>query len=117
MESGITTMQNILCEQANSRGSRRVAIHGLPYFCAKLSKILKDPEWDIHHHFYQPLGLMRFAADLWRCNLAFTWGGRVTMGRFLRAARCLGIKNVVILWCGSDVLYAQEELSTGKKID
>ena len=39
------------------------------------------------------------------------------MGRFLWAARCLGTKNVVILWCGSDVLYAQEELAAGKKID
>lgn len=94
-----------------------MAIHGLPYFCAKLSSILKDPEWDIRHHFYRPTGLLRFAGDLWGCDLAFSWGGRITMGRFLWAARYLGTKNVVLLWCGSDVLHAQEELAAGKKMD
>jgi len=117
MQLSNAAMQNVVCEQRKSSGSRRVAIHGLPYFCAKLSTILKDPEWDVRHHLYEPSGLIRFAADLWRCDLAFSWGGRITMGRFLRAARYLGKENVVILWCGSDVLYAQEELSAGKKID
>lgn len=110
-------MQDSLLGQSKASRPRRVAIHGLPYFCAKLSSILKDPQWDIRHHFYQPSGLIRFAGDLWRCDLAFTWGGRITMGRFLRAARYFGTKNVVLLWCGSDVLYAQEELAAGKKID
>jgi hypothetical protein len=110
-------MQETLLEQTNSSRPRRVAVHGLPYFCARLSKILKDPDWDVRHHFYQPSRLIRFAADLWQCDLAFTWGGRITMGGFLRAARCLGKKNVVILWCGSDVLYAREELSAGRKTD
>jgi len=114
---GEATMQGALLEQTKSRRPRRVAVHGLPYFCAKLSAILKDPEWDVRHHFYQTSGLLRFAAELWRCDLAFTWGGRITMGRFLRAARCSGTKKVVILWCGSDVLYAQGELSAGKKVD
>ena len=111
------TMHDALLEQTKSRRPRRVAVHGLPYFCAKLSAILKDPEWDVRHHFYQTSGLLRFAADLWRCDLAFTWGGRITMGRFLRAARYSGTKKVVVLWCGSDVLYAQDELSAGKKVD
>lgn len=110
-------MQDTFLRQTNSRRPRRVAIHGLPYFCAKLSSILNDPEWEIRHHFYQASGMARFAADLWRCDLAFSWGGRITLGRFLRASRCLGTKNVVILWCGSDVLYAQEEFAAGKKIN
>lgn len=110
-------MRNISLSQAKAGGPRRVAIHGLPYFCAKLSSILKDPGWDVRHHFYQPSGVARFAADLWRCDLAFSWGGRITMGRFLWATRCFGAKNVVILWCGSDVLYAQEELGAGRKVD
>ena len=93
---------------------RRVAIHGLPYFCAKLSAILKDPDWDVRHHFYRPAGLVHFLGDLRGSDLAFSWGGRISMGRFLWAARRLRKKNVVILWCGSDVLRAQEELAAGK---
>ena len=93
---------------------RRVAIHGLPYFCAKLSSLLKDPDWNIRYHFYLPTRLPRFAADLRRCDLAFTWGGRISMGKFLWAARCSRKKNVVILWCGSDVLHAKEEIAAGK---
>lgn len=117
MRFGSANMRGHLLRQATTSGPRRVAIHGLPYFCAKLSNILKDPEWEIGHHYYQPSRLVRFANDLWRCDLAFSWGGRITKGRFLWAARCLGKKNVVILWCGSDVLYAQEELAAGKKVD
>jgi hypothetical protein len=109
-----TLVGGIPLEQTKIRRPRRVAIHGLPYFCGKLSAILKDPAWDIRHHFYQPSGLVRFVGDLSRCDLAFTWGGRITLGKFLRAARYFRKKNVVILWCGSDVLYAREELAAGK---
>lgn len=101
-------------EQTESSRPRRVVIHGLPYFCAKLTAILKGEDWDIRHHFYNPSGLLRFSSDLCRCDLAFTWGGRISMGKFLWVARRLRKKNVVILWCGSDLLYAREEFAAGK---
>jgi hypothetical protein len=36
------------------------------------------------------------------------------MGKFLRAARCLNKKKIVILWSGSDVFEAQEHFAAGK---
>ena len=35
------------------------------------------------------------------------------MGKFLWAARALGKRKIVMLWSGSDVLYAQQELRAG----
>lgn len=112
--NGATFVPEIPLEQTKMSRPRRVALHGLPYFCSKLSAILKDPAWDVRHHFYEPSRLLRFVSDLSRCDLAFTWGGRITLGKFLRAARHFRKKNVVILWCGSDILYAREELAAGK---
>jgi hypothetical protein len=54
------------------------------------------------------------ASDLRRSDLAYTWGGRISMGKFLWAARVLGKKKIVIFWCGSDVLEAQRELAHTK---
>ena len=94
---------------------RRVLLHGLPYFCNKLSAILKDASWDIRHHpRHTPAELLALLTDLARCDLAFTWGGRLSFGKFLRAARILDKKKLVMLWCGSDVLFAQKELADGK---
>lgn len=110
-------MREIMAMQERSAGHarpRRVAIHGLQYFSSKLASILKDPSWEISHHFYRPSRLPRFVVDLWRSDLAFTWGGRISRGKFLRTAQLLGKKYVVILWCGSDVLLAQDELTAGK---
>jgi hypothetical protein len=36
------------------------------------------------------------------------------MGKFLWAARAMGKEKIVILWCGSDVLLAKQELAEGK---
>lgn len=110
----IIPMQERSAGQAKAARPRRVAIHGLQYFSSKLASILKDPGWEISHHFYLPSRLPRFVADLWRSDLAFTWGGRISMGRFLQTAQVFGKKNVVILWCGSDLLLAQDELAAGK---
>lgn len=93
----------------------RVLLHGLPYFCEKLLKVLQSEDWDVRFHALHSLwALPKLLVDLARCDLAFTWGGRISMGKFLWAARFLGRKNIVILWCGSDVLYAKEDLKAGK---
>ncbi len=93
----------------------RVVVHGLPYFCEKLPSLLQDEQWDVRHHPQRsPIGLAALVKDLNRCDLVYTWGGRISTGKFLWAARSLGKKKVVIFWCGSDVLVAQQELARGK---
>jgi hypothetical protein len=62
---------------------------------------------------HTPRQLAELVRDLARCDLAYTWGGRISMGKFLWAARALGKKKIVMLWSGSDVLYAQQELQAG----
>jgi hypothetical protein len=107
--------QEIVVPIAEIGRPRRVVLHGLPHFCNKLAAILKDGSWDIRHHpRHTPSGIASLVADLSLCDLAFTWGGRITMGKFLWAARCLRKKKLVILWSGSDVLFAQKEFAAGK---
>jgi|SRR5208337_4442834 len=102
--------------QAGGSKPFRVVVHGLPHFCQKLSALLRGSQWKIHYQSkHDPLGLAVLARNLHRCDLAYTWGGRISMGKFLSAARCLGKKKVVMLWSGSDVLYAKQELAWGKK--
>jgi hypothetical protein len=101
--------------QSEIRPPRRVTLHGLPYFCGKLAGILKDPAWDVRYHAPHTLaGLAGLVADLRRCELAFTWGARISIGKFLQAARWFGKEKIVMLWSGSDVLFAQRELAAGK---
>ena len=92
----------------------RVVVHGLYDFCERLPALLKGEQWDVRHFSYSPVGLVTLANDLRRCDLAYTWGGRISFGKFLWTARCLGKQNIVLLWCGSDVLFAQKQLMTQK---
>ena len=93
----------------------RVVVHGLPHFCQKLSGLLQCEGWEVRYHSQQTAsGLVALANDLRRCDLAYTWGGRISMGKFLWAARCFGKEKLVMLWSGSDVFFAQEEFSAGK---
>src|SRR5215467_13488765 len=91
----------------------RVVAHGLTYFCRQLPELLGGDGWEVRDRSrHTPVELARLARDLRGCDLAFSWGGRMEMGRFLWAARVLGVRNVVLFWCGSDVLRAQK-LRTG----
>lgn len=93
----------------------RVAVNGLPYFCQKLSQLLNGEEWEVPHRSpSNPVGLAARFVDLARCDLAYSWTGRISMGRFLKAARALGKKKIVMLWSGSDALWAKAEWSGGK---
>jgi len=97
------------------RRSYRVVVHGLPHFCQKLSGLLRCDGWDVRYHSRQTAsGLVSLANDLRRCDLAYTWGGRVSLGKFLGAAKYLGKQKLVMLWSGSDVLFGQEETAAGK---
>jgi hypothetical protein len=73
-------------------------------------------DWDVPYRSpFHPVGLALRFADLVRCDLAFSWTGNINPGLFLRAARALNKKRVIVLWCGSDVLYALEQLKAGRK--
>ena len=93
----------------------RVVVHGLPHFCHKLSGLLQCEGWEVRYHSRQTAtGLVALANDLRCCDLAYTWGGRISMGKFLWAARCLRKEKLVMLWSGSDLFFAREEFSAGK---
>jgi glycosyltransferase involved in cell wall biosynthesis len=93
----------------------RVAVNGLPHFCRKLSQLVDGDGWEVPYRSpFHPVGLAARFIDLARCHLAYSWMGRISMGKFLRTAHALGKTKVIILWCGTDALYAKQELSQGK---
>jgi hypothetical protein len=93
----------------------RVVIHGLPHFSRKLASLLQCDGWEVRYHACQTLGdAAALANDLRRADLAYTWGGRVSLGKFLASARLLGVRNLVMLWSGSDIFFAQEQCAAGK---
>jgi hypothetical protein len=75
---------------------------------------LEGDGWEIRNYSSRAAALPAMARYLLACDLAFTWGGRVTLGKFLAAARWLGKQNVVILWCGSDTLEARADFRKGR---
>jgi glycosyltransferase involved in cell wall biosynthesis len=57
--------------------------------------------------------LARMARALTRCDVAYQIGGRVTAGQFLRAAKLLNKKRIVMHWAGSDVLDERGYVALG----
>jgi hypothetical protein len=105
-----------LTSTARARRPFRVVLHGLPYFCLKLRDIIHSDEWEVRFRARLTVpGLLAHAEDVRWCDLAYSWGGRVTMGKMLYVARLFGKKKVIILWAGSDVLYARREFDRGRK--
>lgn len=93
----------------------RVVVHGLPHFCQRLAALLRCQSWDVRYHSILSIrGLASLARDLARCDLAYTWGGRIDLGKFLWSARLLSKKKLVMLWSGSDASYAKKDAATGK---
>lgn len=80
--------------------------------------MLQSDGWDIRSYDLRRLShLMNMASYLQRCDLAFSWTGRITMGKFLAMSRLLGKRKVVLFWCGSDVLFAHREYNQRKHVD
>jgi hypothetical protein len=105
----------IAVDRKKSGRSYRVVIHGLPHFCQKLASLLDCEGWEVRYHSpSSPAGLLALASDLRRCDLAYTWGGRIDLGKFLWGARCLGPKKLVMLWSGSDALWAKKDFAARK---
>lgn len=102
-------------DERNSGMPYRVVIHGLPHFCQKLAALVDREGWDVRFHPHSSVvDLFAVANDLRHCDLAYTWGGRIDMGKFLWAARFLGPEKVVMLWSGSDALWAKKDHAAGK---
>jgi hypothetical protein len=102
-------------EKKTRRQPFRVVVHGLKHFCEKLPGLLQSEMWEVRDHSrHRTSELTTLINDLRRCDLACTWGGRITMGKFLWTARCLGKKKIVMLWSGSDVLLAKDQCGAGK---
>lgn len=98
-----------------SRGPYRVVLHGLRHFCGKLPSLVGSEQWDIRDRsIHSASQLTRLVAELPSADLVFTWGGRIDMGPFLHAAKSLGVRKLVMFWCGSDVLRAQKFAAAGK---
>ncbi len=104
-----------LLEEMFVTGRRRerpylVSVHGLPTFCEKLSLLLSSERWEVPYRSpFTAAGLAARFNDLRKADLVYTWGGRITYGKFTRLARLLGKKKLIMLWCGSDILFAQQQ--------
>jgi hypothetical protein len=94
--------------------SFRILLHGLVYFCRKFPELLASPGWEFRH--FDPnrfSELLPAFTYLQRCDLAFCWGGRLTLGKFLSAARLIQKQKLVMFWCGSDTLEACKDFEAG----
>jgi hypothetical protein len=94
---------------------RRVLVHGLVYFGRMFADLMNDEYWDFDY--YPDSGARNLAAmarALQRCDLTYQIGGRVSMGPFLRVAKLLGKKKMIMHWVGSDTVDQQQELADGK---
>lgn len=95
--------------------SRRVLVHGLIYFGDMFAELMNGDGWDFRY--YPDAGFHNFAAmagALGKCDLAYQIGGRVSLGKFLRAAKLLGKNKVVMHWVGSDVVDERRALAEGR---
>ena len=111
----MSNKQVIMPKQSKFDRPYRVVIHGLPHFCQKLAALFDCDGWDVRYHPRSSAAdLLSLANDLRRCDLAYTWGGRIDLGKFLWAARCLGPKKLVMLWSGSDALWAKKDYAADK---
>lgn len=96
------------------RDIRRVLVHGLVYFGQVFADFMTGDGWDFQYYPDHGLGnLMSMTAALRKCDLVYQIGGRVTVGKFLRAARLFGKDRIVMHWVGSDTLDQKEAAASG----
>jgi len=89
----------------------------MAHFARQIPSLLEDAAWDIRCFPGTSISaLAGKTANLWRCDLAFTYGGRASLGKFLLAAKLFGKRNIVILWAGSDTLEAKKKIAAGRGV-
>jgi hypothetical protein len=92
----------------------KVHVHGIADFSRQIPDLLRANGWQVRNHdLRRGTALLEKTSDLAKCDLVFTYGGRVTIGKFLAAARLLGKDKLVMFWAGSDVLYARDHVAQG----
>jgi len=97
------------------RPARRVLVHGLAYFGQVFADFMTGDGWDFQYFPDRGLrNLSSMARALRQCDLVYQIGGRVTIGKFLRAARFFGKNRIVMHWIGSDTLDQRVAVSAGK---
>jgi hypothetical protein len=107
--------QSILARKGNPRPTKRVLVHGLVYFGQVFADFMTGDGWDFQYFPDHGLGnLLSMTEALRRCDLVYQIGGRVTVGKFLSAAKLLGKDRVVMHWVGSDTLDQKEVALAGK---
>lgn len=97
-----------------SKASRTVLVHGLVYFGRAFADFMNGDGWSFHY--YPDSGarnLLSMARCLRSCDLVYQVGGRVTIGKFLRAARFFEKSKFVMHWVGSDTLDEQRDVARG----
>jgi hypothetical protein len=105
----------MLLRSSRKRAKRRVLVHGLVYFARMFADLMGDDDWDFAYYPDSGVGnLAAMARALHRCDVAYQIGGRVTMGPFLRAAKLLEKKKLIMHWVGSDTVDQQQEVAEGK---
>jgi hypothetical protein len=85
----------------------------LTYFGQAFSEFMSGDGWEFVY--YPDSGVANLVAmgnALRRCDLVYQIGGRVTIGKFLSAARLLRKNRIVMHWVGSDTLEAQSVVSS-----
>ena len=97
------------------KSTRRVLVHGLAYFGRLFADFMTGDGWEFRFYADREIGrLPAMARALYKCDLAYQIGGRVTIGRFLRAAKTLGKRKIVMHWIGSDTLSERHVVEEGK---
>jgi len=88
--------------------ARRVLVHGDIHAGNVFAQLMDGDGW--RFRFYPDAGLRnlrQIARELRTCDIVYQIGGRVTVGKFLLAAKLLRKKKIVMHWTGSDVLDEQ----------
>jgi len=97
------------------RSTGRVLVHGLDYFGPAFAEFMTGGGWDFQYYPDKGLGnLTAMGNALRQCDLVYQIGGRVTIGKFLRAAKFLGKARIVMHWVGSDALEQKEVAAAGR---
>jgi len=76
---------------------------------------MSGAEWQFRFH--PDHGLTNLAALIWdlnNCHITYQIGGRVTLGKFLSAAKLLNKRAIVMHWAGSDALDERGLVALGK---
>lgn len=93
----------------------RVLVHGLAYFAPMFAELMNGDGWEFRY--FPDSGIQNLASmarELSTCDIAYQIGGRVTVGRFLRVAKALGKRKIVMHWVGSDTLDERGIVAGGK---